>query len=325
MTASISGYSFSPPDLRVGERLPGISAFMRIRNGADFLEATIRSHIGYFDEIVALYNQCTDATPDILARLAAEFGPKLKVFHYEDRVFPPGSADHAKTDPASPNSLVNYYNAALAKTSFQIATKLDDDHLAVLPGLATVTAEVKDRARSGGLKKMHCFSGINLMRAPTGELAVPADDPISGGGDIGFFPVRPDTYFTHDRRFERFQRAGLERVFSGYLYWHLKALKGDMGFGNYEIHANANSRYARRLERIKDNRAAITSLKALSSRLQPSITDRILAVVSEKKRLKLQRNDALPTAFPQDSIEDAVRATVEPQFLAALGLEAISE
>ncbi len=320
MTESISGYSFTPADLRVAERRPGISAFMRIRNGADFLEATIRSHIGHFDEIVALYNQCTDETPDILARLAAEFGPRLKVFHYGDRVFPPGSADHAKTDPASPHSLVNYYNAALARTSFQVATKLDDDHLAIVPKLATVTAEIANLARAGNLTRMYCFSGLNLMRAPTGELAVPADDPVSGGGDIGFFPVGPETYFTHDRRFERFRRAGLQRVFCGYLYWHLKALKGDMGFGNYEIDANANSRYARRLDRIRDNRAAITSLKTLASRLEPRIADRLLAALSEKKRLKLQRNAALSAAFPEDRIEDAVRATVEPRFLASLGL-----
>lgn len=320
MTEGISGYSFSPADLRIAERRPGISAFMRIRNGADFLEATIRSHIDHFDEIVAVHNQCTDATPDILARLAAEFGPRLKVFHYEDRVFPPGSAGHAKTDPASPNSMVNYSNAALARTSFQIATKLDDDHLAVQPNLPTAIAEIKNLARSGGLTKMYCFSGINLMRTQTGELAVPADDPISGSGDIGFFPVRPDIHFTHDRRFERFQRAGLQRVFAGYLYWHLKALKGDMGFGNYEIHANANSRYARRLERIRDNRTAITSLKTLSSLLQPRLTDRLLAVALEKKRLKLHRNDALSATFSEDGIEDAVRATVEPRFLESLGL-----
>ncbi|KAG1648952.1 putative teichuronic acid biosynthesis glycosyltransferase TuaC [Nymphon striatum] len=95
----ISNYSFSHGDLRIGDRKNGISAFMRIRNGADFLEPTIRSHINHFDEIVAVYNQCSDATPDILGRLAQEYGPKLRVFHYTDRVFPPGSEDHARTKP----------------------------------------------------------------------------------------------------------------------------------------------------------------------------------------------------------------------------------
>src|SRR5690606_2481883 len=70
---SHSEFRFRPEDLKIGERKPGISAFMRIRNGADFLEATIRSHISHFDEIVAVHNRCTDETPDILARLAQEF------------------------------------------------------------------------------------------------------------------------------------------------------------------------------------------------------------------------------------------------------------
>ena len=75
MNSSISGYSFTPSDLAVGRRLPGVSAFMRIRNGADFLEATIRSHVAFFDEIVAVYNASTDGTGDILARLAAQSAP----------------------------------------------------------------------------------------------------------------------------------------------------------------------------------------------------------------------------------------------------------
>jgi len=33
----VQGYIFKPEDLRVEQRLPGISAFMRIRNGEDFL------------------------------------------------------------------------------------------------------------------------------------------------------------------------------------------------------------------------------------------------------------------------------------------------
>src|SRR5690606_30433863 len=117
--------------LKIGERKPGISAFMRIRNGADFLEATIRSHISHFDEIVAVHNRCTDETPDILARLAREFGPKLKVHHYLPEVFPPGSRGHRNEPPDSSHSLVNYYNYALAKTQYTYATKLDDDHLAI--------------------------------------------------------------------------------------------------------------------------------------------------------------------------------------------------
>ena len=114
----VENYRFRPEDLSPGSRLAGIGAFMRIRNGADFLEATIRSHIGYFDEIVAVYNQCTDATPDILARLAAEYGPdRLRVFHYLPKVFPPGLPEGAPGGGTGPGVGVGVGKDATWSTS----------------------------------------------------------------------------------------------------------------------------------------------------------------------------------------------------------------
>lgn len=303
---TVTGYSFRPADLRVAARRPGISAFMRIRNGADFLEATIRSHIDAFDEIVAVYNQCTDATPDILARLAQEYGPKLKVFHYADRVHPPGSARHAAEPADSPHSLVNYYNFALARTRFTIATKLDDDHLAIPDSLRRVC----DRLRAGAAGPdglLHCFSGLNLARDGQGRLAVPAQDMISGAGDIGFFHVGPDTYFDHDRRYERFRRTGLRRSFTGFLYWHLKFLKQGEGFANYELDRNPDGRYARRRDRLRGSQ--MLDLPQLRRQARPGMADRMLAAVSEKRRLILERNRAVAETFPQATLAEALDAT----------------
>ncbi len=315
-TECVQAYRFSPDDLGCDRRTAGISAFMRIRNGQDFLEATIRSHIDCFDEVVALYNQCTDATPDILQRLRQEFPHKLRVVHYVDRVHPPGSEGHASTPADSPNSLVNYYNAALAATRFAVATKLDDDHLAIADSTRTLT----DSLRRAGKRvdAMHCFSGLNLIRGAEGELGVLASTPISGGGDIGFFPVRPNTYFVHDRRFERFQRGGLERRFAGFLYWHLKYLKAELGFANYELDANPDSRYARRRAALAENRHTVIGLQALVRQLQPSVIDRLAGLLSAKKRLKLVRDAAVETVFADASLEDAVPRTVDPAYHAVV-------
>ena len=312
----LEAYSFKPTDLACDQRAAGISAFMRIRNGQDFLEATVRSHIEHFDEVVALYNQCTDATADILLRLRQEFPHKLRVIHYVDRVHPPGSEGHAATPPGSPNSLVNYYNAALAATRFAIATKLDDDHLAI----AESTRELTQALRRAGerVDAMHCFSGLNLIRGAAGELGVLGSTPISGGGDIGFFPVRPDTYFVHDRRFERFQRGGLQRRFAGFLYWHLKYLKNGLGFANYELDANPESRYARRQAALAENRHSVIGLPALVRQLQPGALDRLEGLLSAKKRLKLERDAAVASTFPDATLEDAVRRTVEARFHSAV-------
>jgi len=140
----VETYRFSPSDLVRERRPPGISAFVRTRNGADFIEAVIRSHIGHFDEIVVVHNRCTDETPAILARLQSEFGAdRLPVFDYRPEVFPPGSVQHVQEPADSPRSLVTYYNFALARTRFAVALKLDDDHVANAAEVARVVARIR--------------------------------------------------------------------------------------------------------------------------------------------------------------------------------------
>jgi len=252
---TVDDYRFTPADLKVGERRPGISAFMRIRDGAYSLEAAIRSHIGHYDEIVAVYNRSTDATADILDRLAKEFCPKLNVLHYLPSVFPPGSDGHKSTPPDHPQSLVNYYNFALSRTRFSHATKLDDDHVAMGEPTARFVAEI--RAGRAGQGELACFSGLNLARDAAGKLGILAREPFAGSGDHWIFPVCPDTYFVHDRRFERLQHPGLPRRFRGFAYWHLKHLKPGFGFANYDLAQNPQSRYARRLAALETDHAVI--------------------------------------------------------------------
>ena len=309
-TKVIEGWSFKPSDLDVPNRKPGISAFMRIRNGAAFLEATIRSHIAFFDEIVAVHNQCTDATPDILARLAQEFGPKLRVYHYADRVFPQGTDGHIKTVGTSPASVVNYSNCALALTRFQCVTKLDDDHLAVTGPLENIVKDL--RAGRHDPSHMLCFSGLNLARDAQGNLAVPAVEPVSGGGDIGFFRISENTHFYHDPRFERFRAGGLKRRFAGYLYWHLKYLKPGTGFANYELDTNPNSRFGRKRDAFFGNTDFAQDMDAVRKLLKPDMTLHIASLFSEKKRLARDRGEALAGIFLQRQVLQAVQDSTDP-------------
>jgi len=314
---AVSGYVFQASDLNASKRLPGLSAFMRIRNGADFVEATIRSHIDFFDEIVAVYNQCTDATPEILRRLEQEIGPKLRVFHYTDRVFPPGSTGHASTPATSPASMVNYSNFALAMTSRRTVSKLDDDHIAIPGAVAQITDHLR---KSGGAKgKMLCFSGINLFRAPAGRLGVLARDPVAGGGDHGFFDVSESMFFTHDPRFERAPRFRSKRMFCGFLYWHLKYMKVGLGFANYELESNPRSRYAKRRAWF-DGHPEVIELGELKRRVTPSCLARAAALVSSKERIAVDRAMMLDVVFPETSLEAALRRTIAPEFLEFIGL-----
>jgi hypothetical protein len=315
VSQTVTGYSFRPADLKAGERRPGIGAFMRIRNGGDFLERTILSHIDDFDEIVAVHNQCTDATPDILARLQQAYGEKLRVFHYVDRVFPPGSDGHAATPPDSPASMVNYSNFALAMTTRRTVTKLDDDHLAIGGAVRVVAGDLR---RAGGAgRDMLSFSGINLIMRDDGGLGIPKQDPLSGSGDIGFFDVTDATVFSHDRRFERVPRPAGRRRFCGFLYWHLKYLKAGLGFANYDLEENKDSRFARRKAQL-ETRRDVLSLRELRHIIRPGIRMRAEALVGEKKRIALDRARALAECFPDDSLEAALRRTVDTRYLTGI-------
>ncbi|MEO0636753.1 MAG: glycosyl transferase [Pseudomonadota bacterium] len=301
----VSGYSFSPADLNLAERREGLSAFMRIKNGAEFLEATVRSHIHHFDEVVAVYNGCTDATEDILIALRAEYGPRLRLFHYRDRVFPPGSEGHKKTPADDPSSIVNYSNFALAQTRYRTVTKLDDDHLAIEEPLRALVSSI--RAGDQSASELWAFSGLNL--APSKELEgaveVLQSPAISGKGDIGFFEVNERSYFRFDPRFERFEKREYRRVFKGFTYWHLKSLKDGMGFANYELEDNPNSRFARKQEAMRHYKTvALADLKA-----NPSLpwSRRLAALVSDKARIATAQAAALQRGEPSETIEEALQ------------------
>ncbi len=315
MTETVSGYTFRPADLKVGQRRPGIGAFMRIRNGADFLERTILSHIDFFDEIVAVHQPCTDATPAILARLEQSHGDKLRVYAYADRVFPPGSEGHAATPPDSPLSMVNYSNFALAMTTTRTVTKLDDDHLAISAALGRTVAALRQAGGAGD--DMLSFSGINLIADPRGGLAVPRQDMLAGTGDHGYFEVTEDTVFTHDHRFERAPRPAGRRRFCGFLYWHLKYLKAGLGFANYDLQENPNSRFARRKTRL-ETRREVLDLPELRQLVRPGLGMQAAALLGEKQRIVRDRAQALPSSFPDESLEAALRRTVAPEFLGGI-------
>ena len=222
------------PDQLASPRLPGISAVMRIKNGAEFLEATIRSHIAYFDEIVACYNDCSDQTPQILASLAAEFPDKIRVFHYEPQVHPILSAAHARASTFSLHSMANYYNFALAQCRYQVAVKLDDDHLAIAANMSRAVQTVRTAIVQRRMALFR-FSGLNLA----GDVTAPKvyrNCPLVGTGDIMFFPIHPEIFFVQAEKFETLQfgeqKALLPKRYLGVLYCHLKHLKADYGFAN---------------------------------------------------------------------------------------------
>jgi hypothetical protein len=316
----ITDYRFTPDDLMVGARRPGVSAFMRVRDGAFSVEAAIRSHIALFDEIVAVHNRSTDGTPEILERLQHELGPKLRVYHYVPPAFPPGSDGHAREAGDSLLSFVNYSNFALARTRYTHATKLDDDHVAMGAATAKLVADV--RAGRAAQNEVACFSGLNLARDEADTLGILRREPYSGSGDIGIFPVTPTTHFVHDRRFEMLRTGRLRRRFHSFVYWHLKYLKPGHGFANYDLAENPRSRYAKRLRAHHADRAVVdldqlARLAGTERRLVDRLADAGVPV-PDRDRVIAARGRAAAHILAKQDLADLARPDAElAPFLAA--------
>lgn len=215
------------------DRLPGISAIMRIKNGEEFLRISIESHIPYVDEIIACHNDCNDQTVEILEELARIHPGKIKIIEYKPKVHPILSIEHANTPTESVNSVANYYNFSLSQAKYNYAFKLDDDHLAIEDNFESAVNEVR-KSIVNKEKKLFTFSGINIAPSKEGNLEVFTPEIFVGSGDHLFFPVCSDIYFIQNPRTEifKFPKIRLPKVYIGLLYFHLKYCKPYSGFSN---------------------------------------------------------------------------------------------
>ena len=250
MITEVNDYKFKVRDLNIEKRTKGISMFIRTRNGEDFLEEVVETNIDFLDELVVVYNRCTDSTEKILKKLMKKH-KKLKVFNYVPKVYPPGSNKHIELPPDSKNSLVNYYNFALAQTTKTIVAKLDDDHIGLSKGLKKITNAIKEKDYEIG-KEMLCFSGLNLT-SEDGKIGILKNNIFSGNGDIGFFKVNPETYFIHSPKFEVLNKV-LKRKYYDLAYIHTKYLKKEKGFYVYDLEENPDSRYHKQKEKAQSSK-----------------------------------------------------------------------
>ncbi|MFB2753422.1 hypothetical protein ACE02G_07175 [Shewanella xiamenensis] len=214
-------------------RKPGISAILRIKNGAEFLRSSIETHIPYYDEIIACYNDCTDNTAEILHELKEKYPEKIKVFEYLPKVHPIFSDAHNSSATDNVHSLANFYNYTLSKTSYSMATKLDDDHIAIDRNLKPVISRIRNDIASN-IKKIYTFSGVNLALDSSNKLGVYVSNALVGTGDHMYFPLSSNIYFSQGIDMEAFEFKNKKYIkeYVGILYFHLKYLKDGYGFKN---------------------------------------------------------------------------------------------
>lgn len=115
-------------------RRRGISGILRVKNDAEFLAEAIDSCISALDELIVVYNDCTDESPSIIQKKAEQYGDKIHYYEYEPKIYANNLTadeyDFIKTQPDdSPHLLSNYYNFALSKVNYEFVMKIDADQI----------------------------------------------------------------------------------------------------------------------------------------------------------------------------------------------------
>lgn len=116
------------------ERPLGVSGILRCRNCADYLDVCIDSCIDALDELVAVYHDCDDNTPEILKFKQKQYPNKIKVYEYLPYILPivpdKPMLQFAKNLPNNSQHLLSgYCNYALSKASYRYAIKIDADQI----------------------------------------------------------------------------------------------------------------------------------------------------------------------------------------------------
>lgn len=114
--------------------LSGISGLMRAKNESRFIGTCIDAVIDALDELVVVYNDCTDDTEAILRMKVKQYGDKLKIYPFNHKVLVSNLTleeyEYAVSLPEdSPRLHCAQCNYALDHASYQYAVKIDPDQI----------------------------------------------------------------------------------------------------------------------------------------------------------------------------------------------------
>ena len=137
-----------------------ISAIMRVKNEAEFLERSINSVIDLVDELVIVDNCSEDGSDSIIADFSNRFPKKVKSFSYPHKIARYGEEmlilAATKDGKKSPSYLPNYYNWSTGLCAEPYILKWDGDTVAT-----NALATALERFRQSR-KQILCHTGINL-------------------------------------------------------------------------------------------------------------------------------------------------------------------
>lgn len=233
---------FSLSDFDPRRRAPGISAIVRVKNEAEFVELAVMSILPYANDIVLIFNDCTDATPEIVAELALREPERIRAYEYVPQVFPAGSNEQRTLPPNHVSSFVFYTNFALSRARHRVCFMWDGDQIAIPEAFTRIVQRIRTLSPrdpswwfSPTMLGFWYYQGVNLW-ARQGKLCVLKKYPLMGTRfDHGFWTLRGWTRYRYDARFPILMNRWLWRRRIGVLFYHLKHLKHDHGYGVYQL------------------------------------------------------------------------------------------
>ncbi|MEH2257473.1 glycosyltransferase [Nostoc sp.] len=218
---TINTSSFEPQN-----RQDGISGLMRVRNEEEFLALTIESWIDYVDELVIVFHQCTDKTPQIIEAFIQKYPQKIRAFHYLPHVYSFCTKEQVELDVNNIHSFVFYSNFGLSQTRYKICVYIDGDCIGIPEKLKIIYNYLKQNHLQNTAL---FFSGVNLYQRP--------NDPnyytnlkclASGDGDVAYWTVSPQNIFDKNAKIpfcEAIQFKGITPYYLGFIFWHTHWLK----------------------------------------------------------------------------------------------------
>lgn len=234
--------SFQTSDFDPRRRAPGISAIVRLKNEAQFVAQSVTSILPFADDVVITFNDCTDATPEIVADLARRHPEQIRAYEYVPHVFPSGSDEQRTLPPDHINSFVFYNNFALSRARRRVCFLWDGDQVAIPQAFERLVHQIRTLKPNmpawwvSPLKWGYWYhQGVNLW-ARDGKLLVLKIRPLIGTRrDHGFWTLTSRARYRHEPRFPVLYTRWLWRKRIGVLFYHLKYLKPDHGFGVYQL------------------------------------------------------------------------------------------
>ena len=213
-------------------RIPGISAMLRVKDEEEWIGPCIESILPFFDEIVVALD-CSDRTKDILKSFRSS---KIKIYDYPYFL----GEVNGVSNPDSVHDRAYYSNWALSKTTFTVVAKWDGDMI-MLPDM--YTNRIQDLAKQKNIVRLCGYNPVALNPFTLSVLK-PIDQ-----FEVRFFKVNEHLYFIQNdiegilendmrlplAQFERFtyDLTGLKKVINPYNWVRVPAWYHKYRIKNY--------------------------------------------------------------------------------------------